>query len=381
MDMSFDFNDMFLPSQEDRLAQLEYTPPMPDPVEDEELDNRSEILRDYPRDTSAMILSSMAGAGSATSNKDLSSRYWFFTWNMGQHESLEDMKHQVMDYPSRWTIVAKERGTRNGRRHLQGAFYFKSDKKWSTLVKQFPGIWIVPAKGTAEQIRKYCNKEDEHCYEMGDPPVDKREAAKRGGEATKEKYKTAFDIMIEGGDITTVEPELIIKHLPNLCKIKATLGPIPPDLDTPQSFWYFGKPGTGKSSSVRKFCEDSELNLFSKPLEDQWWDEMPSRTSVTILDDFDVENKALGRQLKIWADQYKFVAQIKGVKSLIRPSHFFVTSNYHPNEIWSGKMLEALSRRFKVKFFYRTDEELNELPENWIVHEKIKVDFELNTIE
>jgi len=382
-DMSFEFGEIFWPSQEDRIMALsERVEPVPPPLErdagEECHDNREELLREYSHEVASTILSSMAPQD-PSKMKDVQCRYWFFTWNMGEHICILAMKKQITDYPSRWTICAIEHGTRNRRAHLQGAFYFKSATKWSTLVKQFKGIWIVPAKGTASQIIKYCTKEDKDCFQRGEPPVDKQEASKRGGAATAEKYQDALEIAKDPSkSLLECDASLVIKHLPNLCKIRATFGPVPDDLEKPMSFWLFGRPGTGKSTYVRNFCRDNDLLMFSKPLEDQWWDEMPSRTCVTLLDDFDIEHKNYGRSLKIWADQYKFVVNIKNVKSSVRPSHFFVTSNYHPNEIWSGKMLEALARRFTVKFFYRDDEQLEDLSEEWNVDEKIKVDFELN---
>lgn len=106
-------------------------------------------------------------------------------------------------------------------------------------------------------------------------------------------------------------------------------------------YWIVGKPRIGKSYSIRKTFPD----LYSKP-QNKWWDGYCGEENV-LLDDLDTGT--LGHHLKIWADQYKFNAEIKG--GTITPTYkrFFVTSNYTIDELFKEeKLREAIYGRFKV---------------------------------
>lgn len=69
-----------------------------------------------------------------------------------------------------------------------------------------------------------------------------------------------------------------------------------------------------------------------------------------LLEDVDKSHKDwLGNFLKIWTDWWEFRAEVKGGSILIGPfKKFWVTSNYHPRDIWNDDdaLLEAIMARF-----------------------------------
>jgi hypothetical protein len=72
-----------------------------------------------------------------------------------------------------------------------------------------------------------------------------------------------------------------------------------------------------------------------------------------LLEDFNnKKHDVLVHHLKICGDRYPFPAEVKGGSRTIRPEKIIVTSNYHPEEIWteSGD-LDPILRRFKVTKF------------------------------
>jgi hypothetical protein len=71
----------------------------------------------------------------------------------------------------RWIICAKETGD-NETPHLQGACILGYQKTFSA-VKAMPGFrraHIETMRGTPEQNKEYCTKQDTNAYEKGDFP-------------------------------------------------------------------------------------------------------------------------------------------------------------------------------------------------------------------
>lgn len=125
-----------------------------------------------------------------------------------------------------------------------------------------------------------------------------------------------------------------------------------PDYMPKTCVWIYGKTGTGKSRYIR---DNYPNQAYFKP-QNKWWDGYHGQ-KIVLIDDFDLSGQCLGHYLKIWADCYSFVAEVKG--STLKPviEKFYITSQYLPRDIWcQGKdqdkwddeMRKAIERRFRV---------------------------------
>lgn len=170
-----------------------------------------------------------------------------------------------------------------------------------------------------------------------------------GGKSTKRKWDTTI-AQAKAGDFENIDPELYLKYYSTLKRINVDEGEIPSDLPfstQARNFWYYGKTGTGKSLGARRDFPDHYLKIANN----KWWDGYKKQPAV-ILEDFDKSHSYMGFNLKIWGDLYSFPVEIKGSALRIRPENIIVTSNWHPNQIWTDdETLEPILRRFRIVHF------------------------------
>jgi len=78
------------------------------------------------------------------------------------------------------------------------------------------------------------------------------------------------------------------------------------------------------------------------------WESYDGEKNV-LIEDVDTSMEWMGSFLKIWADRYGFRAEIKNDSAVLRPEKIFVTSNYHPKDIFKDQsVLLAILDRFNI---------------------------------
>ena len=111
-------------------------------------------------------------------------------------------------------------------------------------------------------------------------------------------------------------------------------------LKTKNNLWIYGKPGSGKTF----FATTNFKPYYWKNLT-KWWDGYNGESNV-LIDDLDNHNKELAHYLKIWADNYGFIGEVKMGTIPINFERLIVTSNYLPKDLYDPITATAITRRF-----------------------------------
>lgn len=156
------------------------------------------------------------------------------------------------------------------------------------------------------------------------------------------------------GRLDDIDGDIFIRYYSALRNIAKDFQEKPEDLEsgTQIGYWYYGKTGVGKTHSANEDFPDA----YRKISNNKWWDGYQDQPYV-IIDDLDKSHNYMGYHLKIWADRYAFIAEMKGSSRYIRPKVVCVTSNYRPQDIWEDDTtLGPILRRFKVVHFQSMQE-------------------------
>ena len=259
------------------------------------------------------------------------SRGYVFTLNNYTEEEVEALRQ----CGSKYLIFGKEVGE-SGTPHLQGYVWFTNKKSLKQMKKLSPRAHWEAQRGSTEQAAEYCKK-DGNFEELGICPIKKRLDAQT---RIKRLREAPLSELVDSGELSMFSVSSIKKARIILAQENSEY-----THDDVRGEWYWGPPGTGKS---RKAREDNP-GCFIKP-QSKWWDGYSGQDAV-LLDDLDTN--VLGHYLKIWADRYSCSGEIKGGTVNLCHKKIIITSNYHPDSLWTedNEMLEAIKRRFKITHF------------------------------
>ncbi len=235
-----------------------------------------------------------------------------------------------------YIVIGREKG-KDGTPHLQGYCVMIKPRRLTAMKKIMPRAHLEVARGTPLEASDYCKK-DGLFEEYGELP---KTAGERSSEALQEVWDTAWE-NAKSGHIEAIPSWMRISYYAALKRIQKDYPVEVEDLPKTCGVWIYGKTGAGKSYKARKEYKP----FYVKPCT-KWWDGYQGQPNV-IVDDFDASHvEELGHLLKIWADRYAFGAENKGGTLNIRPEKIIVTSQWPMTDLFAGKELAALSRRFE----------------------------------
>lgn len=254
----------------------------------------------------------------------------------GWRDYLKDLHEKTK---ARYTVGQLEKGHETEAIHIQFFMNFEKPAKIGRITKWDKTIHCekVLVNNGADT---YCMKEDtriEGPMELGTRPV-------------KVNNKVDWDKVWEKakeGKLDEIQASVRVVHYTKLRAIAKDHMQFK-DCDHLRGIWIYGPAGSGKSRWVREQAEKHKVRLYPK-LCNKWWDGYQGEELV-VMDDLMPEHKCLNQQLKIWADRYDCILETKGAAVHAQYQWIIVTSQYTPEEVFTGddRDLAAIQRRFQI---------------------------------
>ncbi len=252
-----------------------------------------------------------------------------FTLNNWSEEEYESLK--VFALTTRWFIMGKETGLERETRHLQGACVIGKQMEFSSL-KRIRGLHrahIEAMRGTPEDSKKYCSKEDNNPFESGDIP----QPGKRSDlHDVCDKINAGATILDLARDEDARAMGVVIRHfkgIQNLIHLRCPKRDCPPEV-----IWIYGATGVGKTRCAIEFAElvgRGEFWISKGTL--RWFDGYCGQR-VVILDDLRTRHAQFSFLLRL-LDRYPMSVEFKGGYTSWTPQLIFITCPKHPEQMWS----------------------------------------------
>lgn len=267
----------------------------------------------------------------------MSNRNWCFTVN----NPTEDKPFEFNEIKMKYLVYQKEVGE-SGTPHFQGYLRLVRDQRISFLKKLHPTAHWEIARGSGEENKIYCTKEEGRI----DGPWEFGELQQQGKRndilAAVETIKASKRKI---GDVIEQHPEVYVKYHKGLEKIARhyTCEETKEfrDLDV-QVYW--GKTGTGKT---RKAVEENPSHYILRNEQTIWFDGYDGQDTL-IIDEF--KNWIQITTLLGYLDGYQLRLPIKGDFTYANWKKVIITSNIDPREWYPNvdqEHKDALFRRIK----------------------------------
>jgi len=233
-------------------------------------------------------------------------------------------------------LYAAQEKRESGTPHIQGYIRWKSAKSLKNCKRVFPTAHWQCAKGTADENRTYCSKENGAKTEFGSRPK---------GPGSRTDLAGVRDLVAAGGGIRAVVDEN--PTLTALLYAERVAKHVEPGREgKPTVIWLWGRTGTGKT----RVALEQFPGAWISGANFKWWDGYDAHKAV-ILDDMRQDSFKFNQLIRMF-DYAPYRVEVKGGTRQLLATHIVVTSPYNPERMWTDtdEDVEQLVRRVEFVF-------------------------------
>lgn len=262
----------------------------------------------------------------------MSARNWCFTLN--NPDGLLDVTFEQWD-GLRYAVYQHEVGE-NGTEHFQGFIQVDRVQRLSAMIKKIPGAHFEVMRGTADQARAYCMKDDSRL----DGPWEFGSFTSQGARSDIASFKTAVDNGATDLDLWDNHSLQYLRYQRMLSNLRG-LRSIKRNWKTEVHIAY-GLPGTGKTHWAEQQIGNKPFYRHSSAM-GNWFENYRQEEDV-IIDEFNgwIPWTVFLEML----DKYSCTLQGKGVCGGVNwaPKRIYITTNHSPLS-WYGKHEDTEAER------------------------------------
>lgn len=282
------------------------------------------------------------------SNYRPQARNWLFVINNPTDEDTTHiMEEETEVHYAVWQLEAGENGTP----HLQGYLAFIQRTRLSALKKKHPRAHFKIARGSPEQNRTYCTKEEGRISPGGEFG-DITEVPRKGERSDLAELQTAFDSGLQAHEYATDYFEFFLRYPRALENYFIAQVRPRESINEVQVTLLIGDSGTGKSYYAEQLSKQHG-GVYRHAL-GQFWDGYRGEPAV-LFDDFRGSSISFGA-FKLVCDRYPLLVHIKGTASNMAATHFYITTNFKIEDWWcpevTGSDLSPIFRRITEVLYF-----------------------------
>lgn len=264
----------------------------------------------------------------------------FGTWNNWTSNDYETLKKYIGKNAT-WAIVGKEVGDKENTPHLQYGICFKNARTLKSCRKALTGSDVRQMKGTPEQVKTYCTKQDKDAYEFGEMP---KQGTRTDLNEVKERILSG---QAKADDICVENPEFFHQYGRTLDRLEGIALRKKFRQEMTEGIWITGPTGCGKSHMAME--DFSPETHYIKNLNEDWWDGYTGQETV-ILNEFRGQIKF--SELLDMVDKWPKTVKWRGRESVpFLAKKLIITSIKTPEEVYVntiGEPWAQFERRFKM---------------------------------
>lgn len=245
--------------------------------------------------------------------------YSFTNFNLDfDYDSIEKVEYM---------IVGEEICPKTKNKHHQGYVVFNNQRSFESVKKKLKGFHIEASKKCALANIRYCEKDGNLIYEIGQRPK---------GQGARTDIKDIFDEIKNGASNRDIAENYPNKWVFHGKAFKEYRNMIEDKREWKTKVYYiYGKSGSGKTKYA---IEKGATTISFLPSGRSYFIENYNGEDNVLIDDIDETTFCGYRQLFLQlTDRYPMSINIKGSSRNWKPKKIFLTSNYPPCHVFPGE--------------------------------------------
>ena len=246
---------------------------------------------------------------------------------------------------SLYMVYQREKCPRTNRLHWQGFVQYKNPRTLKGVQNDLKhqGLHLEKRLGTPDDARNYCMKEDSRVSD----PVEHGSFEPKDQQGKRNDLEDLRLMVLQGKS----QLDCFDAHFGTMCRYNKAIGTYrmlvnkKRKRDPPVVRWFYGESGTGKSETAMKEAEAlGDVYELTHGPTGTWWDGYDSET-IVVFDDYRPNMMKYAQLLKLLNNIGNYRCDFKGGSTWLAATHFFITSDKHPAELFPAEYDRQLERR------------------------------------